>query len=55
VPYLLEIVVLPPGAHALLAGRGLQAVAPLLTQERSLELHHAGIGEEQRRVVGRDQ
>ena len=55
VPHLLEIVVFAPGAHALLAGRSPQVVAPLLTQERPLELHHAGIGEQQRRVVGRDQ
>ncbi len=55
VAHLLEIVVFAPGAHALLAGRSPQVIAPLLTQKRPLELHHAGVGEEQRRIVGRDQ
>ncbi len=47
----LEVVVLAAGAHAALAGGGAHVVALLLAQEHVLELHHAGVGEEQRRVV----
>ena len=48
-----EIVVLAAGAHAFL-GRGGAAVGTLLDSgEDVLELHHAGVGEEQRRVVVR--
>ena len=51
----LEVVVLARDAHALLrGGRGL-VVAHLLAQERALELHHARVGEQQRRVALRDQ
>ena len=50
---IVEIVVLAAGPHAFLhAGRA--RVGPLLgTGESVLELHHAGIGEEQRRIVAR--
>ena len=52
---ILEIVVLAAGAHAFLR-RGGAAVGPLLhAGEDVLELHHAGIGEQQRRVVARDE
>ena len=50
---LLEVVVLPAGAHALLHGRG-AACAPgrlLLPEKHLLELHHSRVGEHQRRVV----
>jgi len=47
----LQIVVLATRAHALLARRGAHVVAPLLAQEHALELHHAGVGEEQRLVA----
>ena len=50
---ILEIVVLAAGAHAFLRRRG-AAVGPLLEAgEDVLELHHAGVGEHQRRVVAR--
>ena len=52
VAHLLEIVVLSAGADALLAGRGPRVVALLLAQEGALELHHAGIGEQQGGIVG---
>ncbi len=51
VPHLFEIVVFAAGADALLARRGPAVVALLLPQERPLELHHAGVGEEQRGIV----
>ena len=50
---IVEVVVLAAGAHAFLR-RGGAAVGPLLDAgEDVLELHHAGIGEHQRRVVAR--
>ena len=51
-PDLLEVVVLPPGPHALLHGRGPLERRDLLTQEVGLERHHPRHGEQQRRVVG---
>ena len=49
----LEVVVFAAGAHAALAGDGAQIVALLLAEKHVLELHHAGIGKQQRRVIGR--
>jgi hypothetical protein len=54
-PHLLQIVVLPTGADALLAGGGAVVLPMLLPQKGALELHHAGVGEQERRIVGRDQ
>ena len=51
-PDLFEVVVLPASAHALLAGDRADIAARVLPEEGALELHHAGVGEEQRRVVG---
>jgi len=51
VPDLFQVVVLPARPHTLLASRGPDVLALLLTQEDALELHHARIGEEQSRVV----
>ena len=48
-----EVVVLAAGAHALLRGRRAHVGARLLAGEHVLELHHAGVGEHQRRVVAR--
>ena len=50
-----EIVVLAAGAHAFLRGRGALVRALLDAGEDVLELHHAGIGEQQGRVVARHQ
>src|SRR5690349_10919804 len=51
---LLEIVVLPASAHALLARRRPpSARRQLLAEENALELHHTRVGEQQRRIVGR--
>ncbi len=50
-----EVVVLAAGAHAFLRGGGARVVALLQAQEDVLELVHAGVGEQQRGVVGRDQ
>jgi hypothetical protein len=48
-----EIVVLATGAHAALGSRGADVRPPFLAEEDVLELHHAGIREQQRRVVAR--
>ncbi len=50
-----EVVVLAAHPHALLRGGGALVVAPLAAEEQVLELVHPGVGEEQRRVVGRHQ
>ena len=50
---IVEVVVLAAGAHAFLRGGGAR-VGPLLDAgEDVLELHHAGIGEHQGRIVAR--
>ena len=49
----LEIVVLAARADALLAGGRAHIVALFLAEEHALELHHAGVGEEQRLVADR--
>src|SRR5690606_10779327 len=50
-----QVVVLAPRAHAALCGR-CPAVGPgVLAGEDVLELDHAGVGEEQRRVIARHQ
>ena len=52
---IVEVVVLAAGAHAFLRGGG-ALIGPLLDAgEDVLELHHAGIGEHQGRVVARHQ
>ena len=51
----LEVVVLAAGPHAALRTRRADVVALFLAEEQILELHHAGIGEQQRRVVARHQ
>ena len=50
-----EIVMLAAGAHAFLRGRGALIRALLDPGEHVLELHHAGVGEQQGRVVARHQ
>ena len=52
---IVEIVVLAAGAHAFLRGGGAHIGALLDAGEDVLELHHAGIGEHQGRVVARHQ
>ena len=51
----LEVVVLAAGAHAALRTRRARVAAALLAEEYVLELHHAGVGEQQRRIVARHQ
>ena len=51
----LEVVVLAAGAHAALRARGARVGALLRAEEDVLELDHAGVGEQQRRVVARHQ
>ena len=55
VPHLLQIVVLASRPDALLAGRGAAVLPMLLAEEGALELHHAGVGEQEGGIVGRDQ
>ena len=50
-----QVVVLAARAHALLRSRSARVIALLQPKEDVLELVHARIGEEQRRVVGRHQ
>ena len=50
---IVEVVVLAAGAHAFLRGDGALVGALLEAGEDVLELHHAGVGEHQRRVVAR--
>ena len=54
-PDLFQVVVLAAGPDAFLAGDGAAVIAVLLAQERPLELDHAGVGEQEGRVVGGDQ
>ena len=51
----LQVVVLAPGAHALLRAGGARDLAAGLAGEHVLELVHARIGEQQRRIVGGNQ
>ena len=50
---IVEIVVLAAGAHAFLRRHRAQIGALFQAGEDVLELHHAGIGEHQRRIVAR--
>ena len=50
---IVEVVVLAAGAHAFLRGRRARIGALFQAGEDVLELHHAGIGEHQGRVVAR--
>ena len=50
---IVEVIVLAPCTHALLRGGGAAVGPGLGAGEDVLELHHAGIGEHQRRVVAR--
>jgi hypothetical protein len=49
---LVEVVLLAPGAHALLAGGGAGVAAGLAAGEDVLELDHPGDREQERRIVG---
>ena len=50
---LLEVVMLSAGAHALLHGRRAASARWLLLSKKNfLELHHPGVGEHERRIVG---
>ena len=50
-----QVVVLAPGAHALLRGGGAGAGGVLRAGEDVLERDHAGVDEHQRRIAARDQ
>src|SRR6185369_2168970 len=52
---ILEIIVLAARPDAFLGRCRPDIVAPLLAEEDAFELHHARIGEEQRRVLTRDE
>ena len=52
---IVQVVVLAAGAHAFLRRGGADVGPPLLAGEDVLELHHARVGEHQRRVVARHQ
>ncbi len=55
VSHLLEVVVLPAGAHALLRRGGAAVVAVLDPEEGALELHHPRVSEQEGGIVGRDE
>ena len=55
VAHLLEVVVLPARADALLRRGGAAVLAVLDAQEGALELHHPRVGEQEGRIVGRDE
>ncbi len=52
---IVEVVVLAAGAHAFLRARGAHIGALFEAGEDVLELHHAGVGEHQGRVVARNE
>ncbi len=54
-PHVLEVVVLARDPHALLHRHGARRRRRAATEEGVLELHHAGVGEQQRRVAVRHQ
>ncbi len=49
----LQVIVLAAGAHAALRGGRARIIAHLLAEKHVLELDHAGVGEQQRRIVPR--
>ena len=53
--HILEVVVLAARAHALLGGDRTHVVPALVAQEYRFELDHAGIGEQERGILGRHQ
>jgi hypothetical protein len=53
--HVLQVIVLAPGAHALLRAGGAREGRLGLAGEEVLELVHPGVGEQQRRIVERDQ
>ena len=55
VSHVFQVVVFAPGAHATLGGDGARAGALLKAKEYLLELHHAGVSEQQCRIIGRHQ
>ena len=54
-PDVVEVVVLAADAHALLGRGGARVVAALLAEKKVLELVHPRVGEQERRVLVRDQ
>ena len=52
---LLEVIVFAARAHALLGSRGARVIPLLAAQENVLELVHARVREEQRRVIRGDE
>ncbi len=50
-----QVVVLAAGAHAALRGGRARIAALVVAEEHILELHHAGVGEQQGRIVARHQ
>src|SRR5262249_28379572 len=55
VAHVLQVVVLAARANATLGGHRAVIGAFVVPEEHVLELHHPGVGEEQRRIVARDE
>ena len=53
ITYIFEVIMLTPCTHTALGSGGSLIRSFILPQEHILELHHAGIGKQQGRVVGR--
>ena len=53
IAYVLQVVVLAACAQAALSRRGAHIGALVESEEHVLELHHAGVGEQERGIVGR--
>ena len=55
VTHVLKVIVFATGTHTALTAGGALVAAFFLAQENILELHHAGIDKQQRRVIDRHQ
>ena len=51
IAYVFQVVMLAPGANAALAGRSADVIAVFAAKKHVFKLHHAGVGEQQSRVV----
>ena len=55
VAHVFQVIVLTPGTNTALRRRGTGVTANVVTEEAVFELHHTGVGKQQRRIVTRHQ
>ena len=55
VAHVFEVIVLAARPHTLLRGHGAVVASGLRAEVQALKLHHAGIGEEETRVIPRNE